>query len=56
MTDKQLDGTLTKGINAEFVSFNASNDKGELIIGILVDSTPPIPINHMYPPRVRPGR
>ena len=46
-----LDGTVTKGINAEFVSFNANNTTGELVIGILVDSTPPVPINHMYPPR-----
>ena len=51
-----LDGTITDGINAEFVSFNADNTAGELIIGILVDSTPPIPINHMYPPRDTPGK
>jgi len=50
VTDKQLNGTITKGINAEFVSFQASNTKGELIVGILVDATPPVPINHMYPP------
>ena len=48
--ESHLEGTLTEGINAEFVSFNADNGAGELIIGILVDSTPPIPINHMYPP------
>ena len=53
--DKHLEGTLTEGINAEFVSFNANNETGELIIGILVDSTPPVPINHMYPPRTIPG-
>ena len=53
--DKHLEGTLTEGINAEFVSFNADNQAGELIIGILVDSTPPVPINHMYPPRDTPG-
>ena len=52
--DKHLEGTITAGINAEFVSFNADNDAGELIVGILVDSTPPIPINHMYPPRAEP--
>jgi len=56
VADKHLEGTITEGINAEFVSFNADNDAGELIIGILVDSTPPIPINHMYPPRDCPGK
>jgi hypothetical protein len=44
------DGTITRAINAEFVSFNADNTKGELVVGILVDSTPPVPLNHMYPP------
>jgi hypothetical protein len=53
---KHLAGTITKGINAEFVAFNASNSTHELIIGVLVDSTPPIPLNHMYPPRTLPGR
>jgi len=48
---RQLDDTLTKFLNAEFVSFNANNDTRQLIIGILVDSTPPVPLNHMYPPR-----
>jgi len=48
---RHLEDTLTKALNAEFVSFNADNAAGELIIGILVDSTPPVPINHMYPPR-----
>ena len=47
---RHLEDTLTLALNAEFVSFNADNN-GELIIGVLVDSTPPVPINHMYPPR-----
>jgi hypothetical protein len=51
-----LDGTMTDGINAEFVSFNADNDAGELIVGVLVDSTPPVPINHMYPPTMTPTK
>jgi len=54
--DKHLEGTITEGLNAEFVSFNADNDKGELVIGILVDATPPIPINHMYPPTETPQK
>jgi hypothetical protein len=53
--DRHLAGTVTKGIGAEFVAFNADNVTGELVIGILVDSTPPIPINHMYPPRLPPN-
>lgn len=47
IADRNLEGTVTEGIDAEFVSFNA--EAGELVVGILVDSTPPIPINHMYP-------
>jgi len=47
---EHLGGTLTENLQAEFVSFNADNDRGELIVGILVDATPPVPINHMFPP------
>ena len=56
VADKHLDGTITRGIDAEFVSFHASNDRGELVVGILVDATPPVPLNHMYPPCDTPGR
>jgi hypothetical protein len=47
VADRNLEGTMTEALGAEYVSFNAAG--GELIVGILVDSTPPIPINHMYP-------
>jgi hypothetical protein len=49
--DEHLDGTITEGLNVEFVAFNANNLTAELIIGILVDSTPPVPLSHMYPPK-----
>jgi len=43
-----LEGSITAAVNAEFVQYHAEN--GELIIGILVDSTPPVSIDRMLPP------
>jgi hypothetical protein len=54
VSEKHLAGTLTETLNAEFVEFNANNAAGELIVGILVDATPPVPIDHLYPPRDTP--
>lgn len=42
-----LDGSITAAVNAEFVNHHADN--GELIIGILVDSTPPVSVDRMFP-------
>ncbi len=42
-----LDGSVTAAVNAEFVHHHAAN--GELIIGILVDSTPPVSVDRMFP-------
>jgi len=49
LTGRHLAETMTEAISAEFVSFNGDNEKGELIIGILVDATPPVPLSHMFP-------
>ena len=46
--DINLEGSITAAVNAEFVNHHAEN--GELIIGILVDSTPPVSIDRMFPP------
>jgi hypothetical protein len=42
-----LDGSITAAVNAEFVNHHAAN--GQLIVGILVDSTPPVSVDRMFP-------
>jgi hypothetical protein len=45
--DINLEGSITASVNAEFVNHHA--ESGELIIGILVDSTPPVSPERMFP-------
>ncbi len=46
--DLNLTGSITAAVHAEFVNHHAAD--GELIIGILVDSTPPVSVDRMFPP------
>jgi hypothetical protein len=46
-----LEGTITQAIGAEFVNVHCSNEKRELVIGILVDALPPFD-GKTFPPTI----